>query len=302
MKKISIGVLLLLFAANAANAKALKFDAEYQTDNQQKISLNTYIGHQPVYLKFWASWCMECRQELPNLEKNYVKYKDRIAMFAVNLNINETAETIKNFHKNQSMTIPIVLDNNGSIARNFTFKGTPFHVLINARGKVVYTTYKDDAQLATNLAQLAGERKVIADKNVLQVPANNTTNAPLPTGLSLVFFSTTWCDWYMKDLHPEMASNCINAINTVDQLYRSKPELSLQAYVTHLWTEEKDLDDYRRKFSIPYPVSIDQNNERFQHHHAQQYPTLIVFKNGKEIARFTQFDNPEHVLKALGNL
>lgn len=299
MKKIRIWIIFLLFTSAFAGAKTLTLDDEYTSDTHQKISLKSYVGQQPVYLKFWASWCLDCRRELPDLEKAYVKYKDRIAMFAVNLNINETEETIKNFHKNQKTTIPIVLDNNGSIARNFAFKGTPFHVLINAQGEVVYTTYKDDAQLAARLDQLAGESQVAAEKTAMQIPAVDATSAQLPEGLSWVYFSTTWCDWYMEDLHPEMASNCINAIKTVDKLYRSKPQLALQAYVTHLWTEEKDVEEYKQKFAIPYPVSIDQDNEKFHHYRALEYPALLVFKDGKEIGRFTKFDKPEQVAKEL---
>lgn len=300
MKKNSIWIIFLLFTSVFADANTLVLEDEYATDKHQKISLKSYIGHQPVYLKFWASWCLECRRELPDLEKTYVKYKDRVAMFAVNLNINETEESIKNFHKNQEMTIPIVLDNNGSIARNFAFKGTPFHVLINAQGEVVYTTYKDDAQLAARLDQLAGESEVAAaEKTVEQIPAIDPADTQLPEGLSWVYFSTTWCDWYMEDLHPEMASNCINANKTVDKLYRSKPQLTLQAYVTHLWTEEKDVEEYKQKFAIPYPVSIDRNNEKFQYYRALEYPALLVFKDGKEIGRFTKFDKPDEVLKEL---
>src|SRR5690606_12043819 len=210
-------------------------------------------------------------------------------MFAVNLNINETEETISDFHKNQKMTIPIVLDNNGSIARNFSFKGTPFHVLINAQGEVVYTTYKDDAQLAEKLEQLATKPAVAAEKTSMETSGVHPSITSLPKGISLVFFSTTWCDWYMQDLHPGMASNCINAIKTVDKLYRSKPPLTLQAYVTHLWTEEKDVQDYRQKFSIPYPVNIDENNELFQRYQALEYPALLIFMDRNEVGRFTHF-------------
>jgi hypothetical protein len=212
----------------------------------------------------------------------------------VNLNINETDEAIRSLKQKHTLTIPILMDNNGTIAGNFEFKGTPFHVLINAQGDVVYTTYKDDAQLAEKLVQLASNATTVATAST---PTNTAPITALPNGIAVVYFTATWCDWYMKDIHPEMSSNCANSLQLVDKLYRSNPKLPLTAYVTHLWTEQTDLADYIKKFNIPYAVTMDDNNQQFRHLKANEYPTLIVFNNGKEIGRFTQFDNAGKVQK-----
>lgn len=261
------------------------------------MSLQALIGKKPVYLKFWATWCLDCRRELPSLEQTYQKYSDSIAIFAVNLNINETDETIYSLQQKNKLTIPILMDNNGTIAGNFEFKGTPFHVLINKQGEVVYTTYKDDEQLADQLAKLASNTKTAAADTTVKTSAAN--NTPLPKDTAVMYFSATWCDWYMKDIHPELSSNCINALQTVDKLYRSTPRLQLSAYVTHLWTEPTDVDDYSKKFSLPYTVSMDDNNEQFRRFKATGYPTVIVLKDGKEITRITEFDGSEKPLQAI---
>lgn len=295
----SLLIAALVFIAPWSQAKPLQFEAEYQTFEKQPVALQALIGKKPVYLKFWATWCLDCRRELPSLEQTYQKYSDKIAIFAVNLNINETDEAIRSLQQKNKLTIPILMDNNGTIAGNFEFKGTPFHVLINAQGEVVYTTYKDDTQLAEQLAKLASNAKTITETTQAASAALNTV---LPKGTAVVYFSATWCDWYMKDIHPEMSSNCINALQLVDKLYRTKPQLQLMAYVTHLWTEQTDVADYIKKFAIPYPVTMDENNQQFRQLKANGYPTLIVVKDGKEIARFTDFDNAEKVQKEVAIL
>lgn len=301
MKYIYPLLFIGLLFTNNGYAKELQFDDQYAVFGGEPVSLKAVIGKKPVYMKFWATWCLECRQELPHLEQTYQKYRNKLAMYAVNLNINETDEYIKTLQQKHKLTIPIVMDNNGSIAGNFQFPGTPFHVLIDATGKVIYTTHKDDDALAKNLKQLASQKAVAVIDDSAQI--QKTTPVMSQTkGLSLLYLATTWCDWYMKDLHPEMSNNCINATRLVNDLHQQKPNTPLQAYVSHLWTDEKYLDEYKEKFLIKYPVSIDNNGDVARLYQTTEYPTLLVLKDGKEIRRFARFDKPANVMKEIDNL
>lgn len=258
------------------------------------------IGQKPVYIKFWATWCLECRQELPSLQQTYEKYKDKIAIYAVNLNINETDDFIRSLKEKHQLTIPIVMDNNGSIASNFQFYGTPFHALINAKGEVVYTTYKDDEALQNELKKLSLPTETTHTEKSESLILSKSINEP--AGISLVYFSAAWCDWYMKDIHPEMSKNCINATHAINQLYKDYTKTPFKAYVTYLWTEQKDLDEYIKKYGIAYKVSLDLENKVARHYQVTQYPSLLILKDGKEFKRFDRFDNPEAFKKSVSNL
>jgi thiol-disulfide isomerase/thioredoxin len=300
MHKIRFSLLLLLLPSLWLNAKSLQLDDEYAVFGGQPVNLKQVVGQKPVYIKFWATWCMDCRRELPGLQKIYETYRDKIGVYAVNLNINEKDEYILALQKEHKLTIPIVMDNKGSIAGNFQFYGTPFHVLINAQGKVVYSTYKDDEVLQQQLLRLANQENVKTNAETAAVPLTNITS--LPAGTSLIYFSATWCDWYMKDIHPEMATNCINSTHLMNQLSKKKAGTSLQAYVTHLWTEPKDLQEYVTRFSVDYPVSIDKDNQIARHYQVSEYPTLIVFKDQQELKRYIRFDGSDTVLNEVSTL
>ena len=294
-------LLILLFIVNllpVAYGRDWQLENSYQTFAGSPVSLKSYIGHKPVYLKFWASWCLDCRRELPSLQHAYEEYQDQVAMFAVNLNINETDAAIRKLQEKNHLTIPIVMDHNGTIASNVEFVGTPFHVLINRQGEVVYSTYKDDALLQKKLAQLAQTGTV---EKVTELPPEVKTSSSesVVAGASLLYFSATWCDWYMKDIHPEMAENCVNAIHVMDTFYQQHPQLPVQAYVTHLWTEPKDLTEYSKKFSIAYPLAIDQNNKQFRRVNGEGYPMMLLLNNGETVARITDFSKPDEVIAAL---
>jgi thiol-disulfide isomerase/thioredoxin len=274
------------------NTAAWTLDKEYQVFDSQPIDLRQQIGKKPVYIKLWATWCLDCRRELSGLQKTYEKYKDKMSIYAVNLNINETDEFISKLQKDNNLTIPIVMDNNGSIASNFQFYGTPFHALINADGKLVYTSYKDDENLAKALKQLSKSKNP-------ETTVTINKNKPVKTdtkGVSLLYFSATWCDWYMKDIHPEMSENCIKATNMMNQLQQKKSALPLKSYVTHLWTETSDLKKYLDTYSIQYSVEIDQDNLHAQAYAVSQYPTLLLLKDGKEIKRFDDFSKAHSIL------
>ncbi len=285
-------------AAKDVTAKPLQLDAQYAVFGGEPVSLQKALGKQPVYLKFWASWCLDCRRELPHLQQTYERYRDRIAFYAVNLNSNEEDAYIQALKDKHQLTIPLVMDNNGSIAGNFKFHGTPFHVLINRAGEVVYTTYKDDAVLASHLAQLAKHGTLKIAENSAQV-TRASSPVPLPEGLALVYFATTWCDWYMAEIHPDMAHNCTQAGQLVNQLHQQHPEVPLQSYVSHLWTEEKYLKEYVEKFNIHYPVAVDTEGAIARHYQNSEYPTLLLLDNGREVKRFTRFEQPDDVLAQL---
>lgn len=300
MKLINI-FLLLLCTCISLPTSAFNLHDQYQVFDGKPLNLSDKIGKQPIYLKFWATWCLECREELPSLQRAYEEFGKSITMYAVNLNINESEKYIRHFQAINDLTIPMVMDKNGSIAGNFQFYGTPFHVLINADGEVVYTTYKDDTELRTQLIALANNTHLKSIEKETTKP-EKIKISPLPNGLSLIYFSATWCDWYMKDIHPDMANNCIEANRIVNGLHKHNPQLNIQAYVTSLWTEEKDLESYRKKHAIQYKIEVDNANHIARNYMASEYPTLLVFKDGKEVKRITQFSNNQALSQELNSI
>ncbi|HET8563947.1 MAG TPA: redoxin domain-containing protein, partial [Candidatus Binatia bacterium] len=46
------------------------------TPNGKKIALKDFRG-KLVFLNFWASWCVPCREEMPAMERLYQEFKDK---------------------------------------------------------------------------------------------------------------------------------------------------------------------------------------------------------------------------------
>jgi thiol-disulfide isomerase/thioredoxin len=84
-------------------------------------------------LNFWASWCEPCRTEMPSLQLLADLYGDRLAVVA--LNFKERASTVTRFARSTGVSLPVLMDPDGSIAAALGVKVFPTTLLFGADGK-----------------------------------------------------------------------------------------------------------------------------------------------------------------------
>src|SRR5919109_4206264 len=92
------------------------------TDGQQ-VSLQQYRG-KVVFLNFWATWCIPCREEMPALEQLHQTFQPQdLVILAINLK--EGAEQVKTFFQQRTLSFPALLDQNGTVFRDYSVAGMP---------------------------------------------------------------------------------------------------------------------------------------------------------------------------------
>ena len=106
-----------------------------------KISLADYRGKKAVVIDFWASWCPNCRRDMPVMQRLYEKYGDQVEVIAVNLQ--ESSRTVEKFVNSEGFTFLILLDPAGSASRAYGVNYTNFHVLIDKDGYLLKTVPGD---------------------------------------------------------------------------------------------------------------------------------------------------------------
>jgi len=99
-----------------------------------KISLADYKDKKPVIIDFWASWCPNCRRDMPVMNGLYNTYKDQVEMIGINLQ--ERAQTAQKYVSQAGITFPIALDQFGSVSKQFGIQYTNTHILINTDGSI----------------------------------------------------------------------------------------------------------------------------------------------------------------------
>ena len=87
-----------------------------------------------VLLNFWASWCEPCRAEMPTLQQVADFYgADKLLVLAINFK--EQPARALQFAKTTGVTLPVLLDLKGELARRWGVKVFPTTLSIDHLGK-----------------------------------------------------------------------------------------------------------------------------------------------------------------------
>ncbi len=146
MRFIRVWVLLLM-CCEAGSSAAREPDP---------VELSSWQG-KVVYLDFWASWCVPCRQSFPWMNELQKRYADRgLTIIAVNLD-HERADAEK-FLRRLPPEFQIRFDPDGDWARRFGVQGMPTSVLLDRGGRSRFTHIgfraADAAQYEQQIQQL----------------------------------------------------------------------------------------------------------------------------------------------------
>jgi peroxiredoxin len=98
-------------------------------------SLSDYRG-KVVVLNFWATWCIPCRAEMPDLEHEArVHRSDRVVILGMDWK--EPAAPIKDFVASLGITYPMLLDADGRVYDTYRVGALPTTFIIDAKGRLV---------------------------------------------------------------------------------------------------------------------------------------------------------------------
>jgi thiol-disulfide isomerase/thioredoxin len=113
----------------------------------QPVDLGQYIGKGPVLLQFWATWCPNCHALEPQIQAAMRKYGDKVKIVAVAVSVNQSPERVKAYRERHKLTQEFVYDRKGWAADAYEVAATSYIVVIDARGKVVYTGLGSDQDI-----------------------------------------------------------------------------------------------------------------------------------------------------------
>lgn len=111
------------------------------------FSIAAFSG-KPVILHFWATWCPICDLENSSIQSIAEDYTViTVASWS------EDKTNVEHYMQENQLTFPVMLDNNGKLAKRFGLSGVPVSFIIDAKGNIqfVETGYSTEMGLRLRL-------------------------------------------------------------------------------------------------------------------------------------------------------
>ena len=106
-------------------------DFELQNPDGDSISLSDL--DRPVLINFWYTGCPPCRKEMPYLQQIYdERQSSKLVVLAIN--VGESASTVNEFYQDNNLSLPVVLDTSGAVARRYNIQFFPTTFFIDKDG------------------------------------------------------------------------------------------------------------------------------------------------------------------------
>ena len=112
-------------------------DFTLPTLNGAEVSLSQFRG-QPVLINFWATWCLPCREEMPELVRSYESHKaEGLIILGLNLTYSDSLPDVASFASEFNITFPILLDKDGAVDKLlYQIPGVPTSIFVNRDGTI----------------------------------------------------------------------------------------------------------------------------------------------------------------------
>ncbi|MCG6553731.1 MAG: redoxin domain-containing protein [Candidatus Magnetominusculus sp. LBB02] len=137
---ISAIVFTIILTAQPAGASDLVGqpapDFTLQSTDGSDVALSSYKG-KVILLNFWATWCTPCRDEMPSMNKLYMKYKDK-GLVIIAVSTDDSIKAVERFLSTCHVDFPVLIDHGMKVSkRQYRINAQPATFLIGKDGKVI---------------------------------------------------------------------------------------------------------------------------------------------------------------------
>ncbi len=118
------------------DTKAPSFTVDNLSPGAPRISLASFSG-KPLVIDFWASWCPDCRKEIPELVSLFHQLSGKVLFLGIDTDDHRAPAL--SYAKATHIPYPLGYDPNAFLLRQFApgVLGLPTTVFISASGRVV---------------------------------------------------------------------------------------------------------------------------------------------------------------------
>ncbi len=90
-----------------------------------------------VLVHFWATWCVACRHEMPQIQRLAETYgRDGLVVLGVNVD-RGNLDAVRAFLRERNVRFPSVLDPDGAVRNCYAVRALPTSYLIGRDGRII---------------------------------------------------------------------------------------------------------------------------------------------------------------------
>jgi thiol-disulfide isomerase/thioredoxin len=280
-----------------------------KTIDGEAIDLGDLYGKKAVYLKFWATWCVPCREQMPHFQHVYETAGPDLAVIAIDVGFNDSVDAIRAYRKKLGITMPIVFDD-GGLGNAFHLRVTPTHVVIGRDGRVRYVGHLADRELDAALIAARGAAPASTAQGAHGPAAANEGGTPIgigdllpnrslrtldgrrfallhrtgPQKFTALVFMSPWCESYLATSRPQVSASCRSVREQVAAL-RDDPRVRWLGIASGLWANSEDLHKYQADNKVAIPLTLDASGGVFREFRVNDVPTVLIADAGGRIVR-----------------
>lgn len=129
--------LLLLAPVSATATNLYENDVQLLPLNtQSEQALSKLKGH-IVYLDFWASWCIPCRDSFPFMNQLQEKYNAQ-GLRIITINVDKSTDDANKFLHTYPALFPAYQEPEQTLLKHLSVKGLPTSFVFNREGALVH--------------------------------------------------------------------------------------------------------------------------------------------------------------------
>jgi cytochrome c biogenesis protein CcmG, thiol:disulfide interchange protein DsbE len=98
------------------------------------IHLAALSGH-PVWIVFWATWCMPCQQEVTDIKGTFDAHRSS-GLVVLAVDVQEPASSVRDYVAAHGIDYEVALDSTGSVKRLYGAWGLPTHYFVDRAGVI----------------------------------------------------------------------------------------------------------------------------------------------------------------------
>jgi peroxiredoxin len=119
------------------------------------VDLGQYLGKQPLFLEWWATWCEQCDALLPRVQAARAEVGDRVQFFGINVAVNQSPGRVRRYIESNDVPFRTLYDDEGASTRAYAAPTTSYVVIVDRAGRVAYTGTGGDQDFLGALRRVA---------------------------------------------------------------------------------------------------------------------------------------------------